>query len=1636
MILAFYSHKFPASQSSREKWSISSCRLLFLLACFVFGTAQTATAQSSVYGYGPYVNSVPLPVENGYVDAVDGNLHLEIPVTAIQERGRIPFVAKFEYDSHIWQQVAPVGPVLWQPTNIPNSNGGWRYVSPASGQKSNITDLGSCNDPLLGDLPYTEYYGFTWTAPDGRQIPFSIFTHRGNQCIGALPSGDRIASDASGYHMYVTNYISAIVYAPDGTQVFPTVKDTNGNFYSTDGNGNVMDTLGRTPVTITNGTNQILYDVLNSQNHTSEFTVNTTSVAVKTAFGQSGVTECTTSCTLTVVSSISLPDLTSYSFKYDCDSGTNSACGSASGHSSYYGVLTSMTLPTGATITYTHANFKDASNNQYLWLTSRASGGGTWNYTPQTYTTGCATSCEQYTVAQPSGDQELYQFTLYSHAMWNTTASFYSGSVGSGTLLESAQTDYATTAPIQAIRATTTVPSAGGASLKKKTEITYDTSNLGNVMNQNQWQLYSGSFPTTQDRKTSYAYLANSNNNMVNKRTIVQVFAGGSTTALSSTNISYDSPAVGNSPTGVVNHDDANFPATYLPRGNLSLIIYGFNAASFTYDLTGQITQSKDAVGIATTFDYTDNFFDDAAGGATTHSTSTPTNAFVKKVTLPSPGSSWTNTRGYYWGTGKLANSTDPNGAASSLDYLDSLDRITRAVRPMGWAMWSYPSGSETQIDSYLGIQDTTPSLTCSSCRHDQVTLDSLGHTSTSVLVNDPEGADTVTASYDSTGRTQTVTNAERSTSDPTYGFDTYTYDGLGRVIKVTHKDLTYSSAYYGAAVTSGVGGITAQLCSSSTYGLGFPTLFVDEAGKKREIWADGFGRTIETDEPNNSGTLNQNTCYSYDVMNNLTGVTQGSQTRSYVYTYQYNASGLVSQATTPESGTVSYTYNCSGVLSAVCTRTDARNVKATYAYDHLNRLTGITYTGGTPATPAVTYTYDSGTNQKGFRTGMTDGSGSTTWTYNSAGWVVNEQRTIAGKTNTISYAYNQDGSLKTITYPSGRIVTYSISNAGRALSAIDSANNIQYAITASYAPVGGLNSVIYGKVNSGFGGVTETRAYNSRLEFNSIAASSTAGTAENLAFNYGTTTNNGTLNSIQNNVTSGLSESFTYDSLSRIVSGATTSNTATGCWGQSFGITGNPPDDAKSNLTQINVTQCTGGALSVTVGATTNRINSTGFVHDLSGNMTTEGGTVGYTYTFDAENHLTQAAGTPSGTWTYAYDGNGMRVEKSNASGGTLYWRAITGETIAETDLTGSTTNSAYREYIFFAGRRIASRDSVPNVYFYYADHLGSTTAITTASGTVCYQASFTPYGEEHTAQTTTCPQNYKFTGYERDSETGLDYAFARYYDSRLGRFMSADPMGGDATDPQSLNRYAYVGNSAVNFTDPSGLRLCNPDLGDKCYPPPSSGGLWGLGGTGGAFDTYSQFGGGFEGLGWLGQPLFAGNPGTTCAAASETITCWLLPAPYWSVGTVGGGGSPFHINRQVLSDCTLAQFNVSLAALKESTPGGSGYFIGIGPDARSNGGKVGPIVVTNDAATYTAAEIAAISGEPNAVGYTDPRNPYQNFGNNNNNSIGTLLNQVHELGHSLNSITTGVSPLVPEPLEEGQILEDCVRRGHGFGH
>jgi RHS repeat-associated protein len=223
-------------------------------------------------------------------------------------------------------------------------------------------------------------------------------------------------------------------------------------------------------------------------------------------------------------------------------------------------------------------------------------------------------------------------------------------------------------------------------------------------------------------------------------------------------------------------------------------------------------------------------------------------------------------------------------------------------------------------------------------------------------------------------------------------------------------------------------------------------------------------------------------------------------------------------------------------------------------------------------------------------------------------------------------------------------------------------------------------------------------------------------------------------------------------------------------------------------------------------------------------------------------------------------YDGDGLRVEKSS---GTLYWRSYSGQVVEETNTSGN----MQRDYIFFAGRRIAWRNSSGNVYYYFADALGSTRTVTNATGSTCFDADYYPYGQENDFNTS-CSPTYKFTGYEYDSETGNYYAYARYYDPRIGRFMTTDPLGGDASNPQSLNRYSYVLNNPESLVDGLGMMPTgNPPL--QCF------------GWGTEYDTYESWD---NGQTWMNVDSWIDWNGFVCPA---------FPNPTWPSGGGGGGGS-----------------------------------------------------------------------------------------------------------------------------------------------
>jgi RHS repeat-associated protein len=181
-----------------------------------------------------------------------------------------------------------------------------------------------------------------------------------------------------------------------------------------------------------------------------------------------------------------------------------------------------------------------------------------------------------------------------------------------------------------------------------------------------------------------------------------------------------------------------------------------------------------------------------------------------------------------------------------------------------------------------------------------------------------------------------------------------------------------------------------------------------------------------------------------------------------------------------------------------------------------------------------------------------------------------------------------------------------------------------------------------------------------------------------------------------------------------------------------------------------------------------------------------------------NAENRLINAAGV-----NYTYDGDGRRVKKDT---GKLYWYGPDGEVNSESDLAGVWTI----EHMYFNGKRVARRELLPgySLRYHFSDHLGSASVITNVTETVKDESDYYPFGGERMI-TNQDPNQYKFTGKERDTETGLDYFGARFYSSNVGRFGSTDSLlqsESRLVNPQGWNAYAYALNNPLFFVDPRG--------------------------------------------------------------------------------------------------------------------------------------------------------------------------------------------------------------------------------------
>lgn len=710
--------------------------------------------------------------------------------------------------------------------------------------------------------------------------------------------------------------------------------------------------------------------------------------------------------------------------------------------------------------------------------------------------------------------------------------------------------------------------------------------------------------------------------------------------------------------------------------------------------------------------------------------------------------------------------------------YYDAALRLVEQDLPTGGTETaSYNDAAMTATFTKSGLGTTTN------------TYDGFGRLTQKIDANNGQ----VNTGYDAMARVANKTNPFTAGGSP--GPSTvYTYDALGRVTVATLPDnQTIQTAYSGNTVTA-----------------------TDQVNRKIKRETDGLGRLVKVTEQDSSGILTQETNYTYNLLDKLTLVNQGNQTR----TFTYDALGRMLYERIPQRTatindgtgiywTTKYTYTD---FSAVATKNDARGVVTTYDYDGMNRPLSISYNTtnapGVAATPGVGYVYDN--NNTSPTNGALLAAGIESYSYDGFKRLTSITRTIDSTNYTTTYQYGAGDLRSQITYPSGRVVNINRSNSGSLISLTDGAA-ANYLSGLSYNSAGQLTGDTLGN------GVAETYGYDAnRLQLTSQTATKSGGPQNGLmnqTYNYqasagqmgaGTTAGNaGQLMTISGTINAtSESAAYTYDNLGRLITSNQTSNGSSAQRRFAYDRWGNRTNvwDATSGGTLIqNV------ALVQSGGVPTNQIAALSnpgwygtYTYDAAGNVTNDGV---HTYQYDAENRLVNVDG--GGTAQYAYDQDNHRCKKTVGSAVTHYvWDGS--QVVSEHAASGTVLG----EYIYCGSKMIAK--AAGGVMQYYITDRLSERLVLDASGNVMGRMAHLPFGDDFAE--TGSQEGHHFTTYERDSETSSDHAVNRQYSQTLGRFGQTDPRApgmkmlvmGSIGDPQGLNRFNYVRNDPINSMDP----------------------------------------------------------------------------------------------------------------------------------------------------------------------------------------------------------------------------------------
>jgi RHS repeat-associated protein len=736
---------------------------------------------------------------------------------------------------------------------------------------------------------------------------------------------------------------------------------------------------------------------------------------------------------------------------------------------------------------------------------------------------------------------------------------------------------------------------------------------------------------------------------------------------------------------------------------------------------------------------------------------------------------------------GNVLTTTDDLGNTTTYTY-DSNNDLASSSQPLNSAMTATTSYTYNSFGEVLTMTDPLGNVTTNTYdSHGNLlsvtTPQPNGNTAASVTqfqytpngeltqITDPNG-NVTKLTYTSAGLIASITDAQNNIT--TYQYDskgdrtaiidplngpnyptTFTYDAMSRLLSITYPDGSTAGFTYD---------IRGRRISAT-----------DQDGNTTQYSYDNADRLTAVAEANGNTTQ-----YSYDTEDNLLSITDANGNTTQ---FAYNARGWVTQTTFPSTLTESYNYDLVGNLLS---KTDRKGNTIQYVYDALYRLTQKVY----PDQTSVEYAYD----LAGKVLQVSDPTGSYGFAYDNMGRLIGTSTQYAflpGLSYTNGYTYDAASNRKSLTAPDGSITTYGYDTLNR-LNGL--ANSWAGSFGFSYDVLSRRTQLT--RPN----GVDTSYSYDALSHLLSVLHQAGSTTLDGEIYTYDAAGNRLSKNDLEADVVS----NYTYDNIYQLLQVAQQNESCSpGPHGLRCRL------DPGFTTTEAYTYDTVGNRLSSLSAASynynsSNELVSTSFgsySYDANGNTLSDAS--GRSFTWDFENRLIQAVvpGTNGGTTTFKYDPFGRRIYKQSPS--------FTGSFLYDGSNLIETLNASGSEVASYANGGDLDQPYAElrsgTVSYYEQDAANSVTSLSNSTGALADTYTYDSYGNV-TNSTGTLRNPFQYTGRELDSETGLNYNRARYYNSATGRFISEDPLsfGGGP------NSYAYVGNNPTNFIDPIGLTNC----------------------------------------------------------------------------------------------------------------------------------------------------------------------------------------------------------------------------------